>query len=97
MPKFSIFRRRFLYCCINFGNLKSLEKRGGGGGRGEGEGRGVSRFSVENFLSHSGENLRREFFTVALFSGIEKVWIRGVGSIKIFHRKCFVSQSRKSS
>ncbi len=24
------FRRRMLYCCINFGNRKSLEKRGGG-------------------------------------------------------------------
>ena len=32
-----------------------------------------------------------ESFTVALISGIEKVWIRG-GSIKIFRRKIFVSQ-----
>ena len=31
-----------------------------------------------------------ESFTVALISGIEKVWIRG-GSIKIFRRKFFVS------
>ena len=40
---------------------------------------GVSRFFVENFLSHSTENLRREFFIVALISGTEKVWRRGVG------------------
>ena len=39
--------------------------------------RAVSRFSVEFFLSHSAENLRRESFTVALISGTEKVWIRG--------------------
>ena len=29
-----------------------MDKRGGGG-------RGVSRFSIENFLSHSAENFRR--------------------------------------
>ena len=43
------FRRGILYCCINFGYRKSLDKRGGG----------VSSFSVENFLSHSAENFRR--------------------------------------
>ena len=37
-----------------------------------------------------------ESFTVALISGAEKVWIRG-GSIKIFRRKIFVPQSRKST
>ena len=39
------------------------------------------------------------FFTVALISGIEKVWIRGGGGggwgVKIFCRKFFVSQCRK--
>ena len=45
-------------------------RRGGGGG-------GVSRFSVETFLSHSAENFRRESFTVALISGTQKVWRRG--------------------
>ena len=45
---------------------------GGGGGGG-----GVSRFSVEIFMSHSAENLRWESFTVALTSGTEKVWRRG--------------------
>ena len=53
------------YCCINFGYRKSLEKRGGG----------VSRFSIESFLSHSAEKLRRESFTVALVSGTEKIRI----------------------
>ena len=42
---------------------------------------GVSRFSVKNFLSHSAENLRWESFTVALFSGTEKVWIEGGGGV----------------
>ena len=64
VPKISIGNPS---CCINFGYRKSLEKRGGGGG--------VSRFSIESFLSHSAENLRRESFTVALFSGTEKVGI----------------------
>ena len=35
-------------------------------------GRGVSRFSVEKFLSDSPESLRRESFTVASFSSSEK-------------------------
>ena len=44
----------------------------GGGARG-----GISRFSVENFMSHSAEKFRWESFTVALTSGTEKVWRRG--------------------
>ena len=37
------------------------------------EGEGVSRLSVENFLSHSAKNFRRgESFIVSLFSGISK-------------------------
>ena len=36
----------------------------------------MSRFSLEIFLSHSAEILRRESFTVALISGTENVWIR---------------------
>ena len=64
---------------------KFMDKRGGGG-------EGVSRCSVENFLSHSAENFRRgESFSVSLISGIEKLWIRG-GSIKIFCR-IFLSHS----
>ena len=41
------------------------------------EGAGITIF-CRNFLSHSAENLRRESFTVALISGTEIVWIRGV-------------------
>ena len=38
-----------------------------------------------------------ESFTVAVFLGTGKVWIRGGGSMNIFRRKCFVSQCRKLS
>ena len=54
---------------------------------------GVSRLSVENFLSDTAEIFRWETFSVSLISGIEKVWIRGGGggrSIKILRRKFFV-------
>ena len=49
----------------------------------------VSEFSVENFLSHSAENLRRESFTVATISGTEKVWIRGGGEYQDIPSKIF--------
>ena len=42
------FRRGILYCCINLGCRKSLDKK-----------RGASRFSVEDFLSHSAGIFRR--------------------------------------
>ena len=43
---------------------------------------GASRFSVEKFLSHSAENFPRGIrVTVAIISGIEKVWIRGGGGV----------------
>ena len=60
---------------------------------------GVSRFSVEKFLSHSAENFRRgDSSSVSLIWVIGKVWIRGGGgSIKIFRRKFFVTQCRKVS
>ena len=60
---------------------------------------GVSRLSIEKFLSHSAENFRRggEFFSVSLIWGIaKKMNKRGGGSIKIFRRKFFVSQCRKN-
>ena len=53
------------------------------------EGEGVSRFSIENFLSRSAENLRRESFTIALISGPEKVWIRGGGEYQDIPSKIF--------
>ena len=84
VPKISVWE--ILYCCINFGYRKSLDGRGG-----------VSRFSVENFLSYSAENLPRESFTVALFSGTEKVWIReGGGGYQIFPSKNFCLTAPKS-
>ena len=44
---------------------KFMDKRGGGG---------VSRLSIEKFLSHSAENFRRGgSFSVSIISGIEKV------------------------
>ena len=53
-------------------------------------GEGVSRFSVENFLSHSAENLRRgESFSVSLTSGTEKVWIGGGGEYQDFLSEIF--------
>ena len=64
------FRRGILYCCINFGTLKSLEKRG----------RGVSRFSVENFLSHSAENFRRGILYCCInFGNLKSLEKRGGG------------------
>ena len=48
-----------------------MDRRGGGG---------VSRFSVEKFLSHSAENFRRgDSSSVSLIWVIGKVWIRGGG------------------
>ena len=74
------FRTGIPYSCIIFGYRKSLWTR---------RGKGVSKFSIENSLSHRAENLRRESFTVALISGVEKVWRRGGGSIKILREKKF--------
>ena len=64
------FRTGIPYSCINFGYRKSLWTR---------RWKGVSIFSIENSLSHRAENLRRESFTVALISGVDKVWRRGGG------------------
>ena len=50
------------------------------------KGEGVSRFCVENFLSHSAENLSRgESFSVSLISGIEKFYA-SEGHVTIFCR-----------
>ena len=79
------FRRGILYCCINFGYRKSLDKRGE-----------YHDFLSKIFCLTVPKTSVWESFTVALISGIEKVWIRG-GSITIFCRKFFVSQCRKFS
>ena len=60
-------------------------------------GQGVSRFCVQNFLSHSAENFRRgESFSVSLISGIEKVWIRGGGGESTFSVENYLSHSAES-
>ena len=64
-----------------------MDKRGRGG---------VSRFSIENILSHSAEKFRRGgFFSVSLISGIEKVWIRGGGEYQDFPSKIFSHSAEK--
>ena len=53
-------------------------------------GEGVSRFSVEKFLSHSAESFRRgESSSVSLIWFIGKVWIRGGGEYQDFPSKNF--------
>ena len=54
-----------------------------------------SFFFVQNFLSHSAENFRRGIFSVAIISGIEKVWIRG--GVSRFSVEVFVSLYRNIS
>ena len=57
---------------------------------------GVTRFSVQIFLSHSAKHFRRgESFSVSLISGIEKVWVRGVG-ISRFSVENYLSQSAEN-
>ena len=80
--------------CAVFQEISGSEKVNGS------ERGGVSRFSVENYLSDSAEKfLRRgESFSVSLISGIDNVWIRlGGDCIKFFRPKFFVSQCRKNS
>ena len=57
------------YCCNNFAYRKSLEKRR----------RGSIKTFRQKLLSHTAENLRKEYFIVALISCTEKVWKRGGG------------------
>ena len=58
--------------------------------------KGVSRFSVENFWSHSAEKFRGHPFNVAENLGYRKI-LCIIGGITIFRRKFFVSQCRKIS
>ena len=59
----------------------------------------VSRFPSKFFCLTVPKNAVGEPFSLSLISSIEKVWMRGWrgGSVKIFRRKFFVSQSRKNS
>ena len=57
-----------------------------------------SRFPSKIFCLTVSKNAVREHFSLSLISGIKKVWMRRWGgSIKIFHRKFFVSRCRKIS
>ena len=104
MSRFSIFCRTFFcltvpknflgepFCAVfqkNSGSEKVYGKRGGEFQYFLSE---IFCLTVPNFSVEGGS------FTVAISSGNEKVSIRGgVGSIKIFRRKTFVSQCRKFS
>ena len=59
------FRRGTLVCCVseNSQDKKSLDKREGG----------VSRFSIENFLSYSGENFGRVTLYCFTIFGFRKI------------------------
>ena len=52
---------------------------------------GLSRFSVENFMSHSAEKFRGHPFNVSENLGYRKI-LCIIGGITIFHLKFFVSQ-----
>ena len=59
---------------------KFMDKRAGGGG-------GVSRFSAENFLSHSAETFHKGMlYCCNNFGSRKSLWIREGGSIKILRR-----------
>ena len=64
------FRTGILYCCNNFGYQKNLDKRGG---------EEYQDFPSKNFCLTVPKISVGESFTVAIVSGIEKVWIRGGG------------------
>ena len=52
-------------------------------------------FPSKTFCLTVPRNFARKPFSVSLLLGAEKVWIReGLGSIKIFRQKLFVSQCR---
>ena len=48
-------------------------------------------------MSHSAENLRREYFTVALISGTEKIWIEGRGGVSSYSIQFFCLTVSKTS
>ena len=96
MSRFSIFCRNFFvsqsrkYLQVNPSVLcfrkfpvpkKFMDERGGGG-----VGVEFQDFPSKNFCLTVPKISVEESFTVAIISGIEKVWIRGGGSITIFRR-----------
>ncbi len=59
------FRRGILYCCMNFGYRKSLDKKGE-----------YQDFPSKIFCLTVPKYFEGESFTVAVISGTGKVWIR---------------------
>ena len=59
---------------------------------------GVSRLSVENFLSHSAEKKQRNPSTLCFRKTpvAKNLWIRGGGSIMFFSRQFFFAHFRKN-
>ena len=86
MPKISVGESFTVALISDFGYRESLDKREGG----------HQDFPSKMFCLTVPKNFVGEPFNVSLTSGTEKVWIRERGGgIKIFRRKCFVSQCRK--
>ena len=81
-----IFRRGILYCCINFGQRKSLEKRGE-----------YQDFPSKFFCLTVPKVSVGESFTVALVSGSQKNWIEGRGEYQDFPSKLFCLTVPKTS
>ena len=71
----------------NFSGIeKKLWKRGG-----------LSRFSVEIFMSHSAENFRKRILLFLRKFLVSKSFMNEKGGITFFRRKVLVSQCRKTS
>ena len=76
------FRRAIPQCCNNFGYRKSLDKKGGG----------HQDIPSKIFCLTVPKNFVGQSFTVAIKSGIEKIWIR-VGLVSRFSVENFLSHS----
>ena len=63
--------------------------------RGGGEYQDFPSKNVSLTVPKFSEGAGGEHFSVSLISGIEKVWIRGGGSIEILRGNFFVSQCQK--
>ena len=78
------FRKRILYCGNDFGYRKNLDKRGG-----------VSKICVEFFCLTVLKIPVGVSFTVAIISGIKKVWIRE-GGVSRFSVEKFLCHSAEN-